>query len=138
MSDWKDSYSLGIKKIDDQHKKLVSLVGYLVDGYQKGKVKETLSEGLLELEEYIIVHFSEEESLMNIWGYPDLVAHRKSHNRFLDKFWEMKRKFEKDESLLISELCDYIAKLFHDHDLAEDRMYAQFFLDQLTASLKKR
>ncbi len=72
---WDDAYSLGIKNIDDQHKKLFDIVDKIFSLQESKDVKGNIRTILHELFEYIKVHFKDEEEFMKSINYPDLAYH---------------------------------------------------------------
>ncbi|MEA1890408.1 MAG: hemerythrin domain-containing protein, partial [Pseudomonadota bacterium] len=61
---WKEEYSVGIDSIDQQHKKLLSLINQLQTAVDYSTGKEFEREALDELVTYTKDHFSYEEGLM--------------------------------------------------------------------------
>ena len=81
MSDWRPEYSVGIAKIDDQHKSLFRLLGELsvaIIQINQNDIKYILN----TLENYMLYHFSSEEHLMDKYDYPDLEEHKNEHEEF--------------------------------------------------------
>ena len=62
--DWKENYSVGIAKLDDQHKKLVSFLNDLYSAMKAGKGTDVLDEVLKGMVAYTKTHFVTEENLM--------------------------------------------------------------------------
>ena len=58
--EWIDNYSVHIKEIDDQHKKLISLINQLEESANTGNFKDTVNNALEELMEYVHTHFETE------------------------------------------------------------------------------
>ena len=71
LFEWSEKYSVGIREIDDQHKKLIGLVARLQDAMREGKGKAVLDKVLAELIQYTRTHFAAEERIMQTNGYPD-------------------------------------------------------------------
>ena len=65
---WKDEYSVGIKSLDDDHRKLLNLINKLQTAvhYQTGDIFE--KEALDEVVAYTKYHFEREEKLMEEAG----------------------------------------------------------------------
>ncbi len=83
--EWSENLSVGIKEIDEQHKKLVSQINALHDGMRSGQGKDTLEKTLGELADYSQYHFKTEEKYMEKFGYPDFEKHREEHDAFVVK-----------------------------------------------------
>lgn len=76
---WKDSYELGIENIDAQHKKLFEITANLIkeiEGEQRPKVYKHI---IQFLNEYVIVHFRDEEAYFASIDYADQSKHKKQH-----------------------------------------------------------
>jgi hemerythrin-like metal-binding protein len=88
--EWKDSYSVGETKMDDQHKGLIVLINQL-GGEDEIGVREVLE----KLQEYVDVHFRDEEALLEKIGYPDLDKQKVEHETFAKWFGNLpeRRRF---------------------------------------------
>ena len=82
MITWTTSLEVGVKKVDDQHKELVDNINKLHAAMMERKGKEVVGNILNFLKSYAISHFSTEESLMRLNGYPNYEAHKKLHEDF--------------------------------------------------------
>ena len=91
---WSDRLSVGVQSIDDQHRKMVSLLSQLHDGIMSGKGKIALGGILQALIEYTTMHFTYEEDLLARSGYPDGAAHRKEHADLLLQIRDIRRQYE--------------------------------------------
>jgi len=83
LYDWKPSYSVKVKRCDDDHKKLFALINDLHGAMQSGKGAKVIEKVAGELEDYAKFHFSAEEALMAGTKYPALAAHRIEHQNFV-------------------------------------------------------
>ncbi len=83
--EWKDEYSVGVKSIDDDHKKLLNLINNFQTAvrYRTGKAFE--KESLDEVIAYTKYHFDREEKMMQEAGYPDIEAHKEIHRAMIAK-----------------------------------------------------
>lgn len=82
---WDEEYSIGIKNIDTQHKKLFSIVNrlYLLEENSKN-LKEELRAVLHDFSDYTKTHFQEEEEYMRSIGYDKLQEHIELHQELID------------------------------------------------------
>lgn len=85
---WKPEYSVGIDLIDDDHKKLLSLINNLQAAvhYHTGYAFE--KKALDELVDYTRFHFEREEALMKEHDYPDYELHCAEHREMIGKVEE--------------------------------------------------
>lgn len=89
MINWKDSYDIGVEKIDCQHRQLLAKLNEFFDACSKQQGKEQIEETLKFLKEYTLEHFSSEESLMVDIDFPELTEHRKTHAEFVQTVLEL-------------------------------------------------
>lgn len=95
--EWTEDLSVGVAKIDEQHKELFRRINSLVDAIKSKTCKYKISDVIRFLEDYIIEHFSEEEGFMTRHGYPDYAAHKALHEEFMQSFAELKVGLEEIE-----------------------------------------
>src|SRR5690349_10560035 len=76
---WGPKLCVGIKDIDDQHKKLVEIVNKLNDAMVAGHGREVIGPTLGELIRYTQRHFADEERLMARHQYEHTVEHKAQH-----------------------------------------------------------
>ena len=79
---WKDSYRLGVDRIDEQHMELFRMTEELVTAAKNGATVETFQKILAFLKDYVIYHFRDEEAYQASIGYSGLEAHREEHRQF--------------------------------------------------------
>ncbi len=125
--EWKDSYCVGIDKIDKQHQKLVSLVNDFYEAMSAGKANSVLGEIFEELINYTIIHFDTEEELMTRFGYSAIFTHQKEHNDLKQKVMEYKAKFENGSTLMVIDLSKFLKEWLANHILKTDMAYSEFF-----------
>jgi hemerythrin len=124
---WKNSLSVGVVEIDDQHKKLVALINKLFDAMSQGKSKEIMQAVLAELSNYVITHFATEEKLMKQFGYEDYENHKKEHKYFIDSLNEFKIKFSAGNVAISLELLNFLKDWLLKHIIGTDRKYIALF-----------
>lgn len=105
---WKDEYRIGVRLIDNEHKKLFEMVDELAlivkeseyDLIRKGKCQDAI----VFMKAYVVLHFSDEEEYMKSIEYPHLELHRKIHQEFTEEIAEYEADLEKngytDEKIL--------------------------------------
>ncbi|MEJ2697293.1 MAG: bacteriohemerythrin [Candidatus Sulfobium sp.] len=94
---WTEDLSVGIEEIDEQHKELISRINDLVDSVRQKACKYKIGDVIKFLEEYIVVHFGEEEELMRKHDYPEYKSHKARHEYFMREFAELRKELEKLE-----------------------------------------
>ncbi len=89
---WKESYRLGVERIDKQHQKLFKMTGALVQAARDGAGEETYKKALYFLKEYVVYHFQDEEDYQRAIGYSRLEEHIQQHREFAGKVQEYEEK----------------------------------------------
>lgn len=79
---WKDSYRLGVERIDNQHIELFRMTEDLVNAVKNGARIETYQKALAFLKDYVIYHFQDEEAYQASIGFSGLEAHKAEHRQF--------------------------------------------------------
>lgn len=126
---WSDEYSVSIREIDDQHKKLFDLINDLHDAMKAGKGKDVLEKVLLELTSYTEFHFSSEEILMQNCKYPDYKQHKVKHDEFTKKVKEFEQKYLNGSFLLSREIVQYLIDWLTGHIKESDKQYSMFIIN---------
>lgn len=91
---WSDAMSVGVPSLDDQHKKMLTLLNQLHDGMMTGKDKLALGDVLKALISMTAIHFKYEEELLARSGYPDDATHRGEHAVLTRQVIEIRRQYE--------------------------------------------
>lgn len=79
---WKDSYRLGVDRIDQQHIELFRMTEELVNAVKGGAAVETYQKALQFLKDYVIYHFKDEEDYQASIHYSGMAAHKEEHRQF--------------------------------------------------------
>ncbi|MEA2062286.1 MAG: bacteriohemerythrin [Gemmatimonadota bacterium] len=129
LINWDDSLSVNVAEIDSQHQQLVKIINELHDAMLEGKDKETLSNVLLELSNYVETHFATEEEYFEKYGYEGTSSHIFEHNNFIDKVLEFKRDFDEGKTTLSDDVMHFLKKWLVNHIEGSDKRYTQCFND---------
>jgi hemerythrin len=128
--EWSDDLSVGVERIDAQHRELIARTNALLAAVRGGDrpASEAAMQTLLYLSAYVEEHFTDEERLMEDAGFPALAAHRVEHDRFKLALRTLVRRFSLggiDEVLrqaIELEVCGWIVR----HVLGSDREIGRF------------
>jgi len=126
---WEDKYSIGIQRIDDQHKKLFDFFNFYYDSIAFGNTMESTKVTLENLIEYASYHFHDEEELMvSISGF-DYTNHFNEHKSFFEKVQEFRDRHDSKEKITY-ELFDFMKEWVLNHILISDQEIARYIKDQ--------
>ena len=127
---WKDSFSVGIPSIDDQHKKLVQIINHLFSEFSKGITDEFLNEIIKELEKYTVYHFSYEEKFMELYNYAGYKDHKAEHNLFIKKIKNYKETLSKDNKKEVIDFLTFLKNWLLKHIMGTDKQYMKLFQEK--------
>jgi len=124
---WSLGYSVGVKEIDNQHKKLVKIIERLFKSINEMSTKKSLKKILNDLAEFAVYHFETEEKYFKKFKYAGSKSHIKEHERFKKKVSGLIKRFDEDKMELSFELIDYLENWLLHHLQYEDQKYVQCF-----------
>ena len=120
---WDPKYSVGVKDIDDQHRKLINLIAQLQGVLDQGAVsrKNELFVVLKALIDYTHYHFEAEEQLMEEIRYSDRDGHKVLHQTLIDQIQDILKRAKQGESLNVFDLIGFLKSWLIDHIMKEDK-----------------
>ncbi|MCH3963870.1 MAG: hemerythrin family protein [Clostridium sp.] len=141
MFEWKDIYSCGVKRIDDEHKRLFEIGQSIYDLVKNqdnflytDKILDEILDNIDNLREYTIYHFEDEERLMQLYDYPGYKAQKVVHDKFIDKIENLDlESIEENPQEEVLKLLDFVYNWISDHILGMDLKLKDYF-EQLRPS----
>ncbi len=127
LIDWDDSFSVHVKEIDGEHRKIVEMINELHDAMHRKRGKEALTGILHGLIDYAATHFKTEEKYFAEFGYPDAKMHESEHAEFAGKIAEFRKAFDAGKLGLSIDVMDYLDGWITNHIKVVDKKYSQFF-----------
>ncbi len=124
--EWSDDFATTVHCVDEQHKKLVSMVNDLHKAMTTGKGNEALAGILTGLKEYVIQHFGDEEKLQQQAGYPGFLHHKKIHTQFVAKLVDLENNFKEGRVGISMELMDFLKDWLLQHIMGTDQKYVPY------------
>ena len=89
---WNAAYSIGIDEIDEQHKKLISIINELYDAHSKGMGQVIIADTITKLFDYTNEHFSMEQEMQIQYKFPNSAAHKDEHKEFVSRLEALKQE----------------------------------------------
>lgn len=126
---WKEEFALGISEIDEQHKKILTIINNLSEIFQDKKhhEQEVVNKIIQELDDYAVYHFQTEEKYFELFNYEDADAHIKIHNQYREKITEWRQRYEKDnDPKIFFDISEFLQNWWVWHINNTDRAYIPF------------
>ena len=121
---WDQTYSVSVRKLDEQHQKLFALLNALHDAMRQGSGQAIVQDTLRELATYTVTHFRAEEELMRRTNYPGLAAHQVEHQRFVDKVNQLTQDLQAGRNVSSMQVVGFIKDWLAGHIRKTDRSYS--------------
>ncbi|GLQ30855.1 hypothetical protein GCM10007876_13340 [Litoribrevibacter albus] len=122
---WKDEYSVGVKVLDNDHKKLISLLNQFKTAYDYYTETEFERQALEELVAYTKFHFEREEKYMAETGYPDLENHKRQHLTMISQVESFVEKYKREGHDSLNEVSDFLTHWLLNHINGTDKQYSK-------------
>lgn len=90
---WTPDLSVGVEKIDNQHKTWFEHAEKLFDAGKKHQAKEHIGELLDFLDNYTKKHFADEEQYMLSIHYPGYAEQKKAHTAFIAQLGKLHEEY---------------------------------------------
>jgi len=133
MFDWNNSYSVQIGSIDAQHQTLFRIAAELHSAMANGQGKTAVARTLDRLIQYVSMHFSHEERLMRLHGYPDFAAHKAEHDALTKQVVQFQQEFQAGRAIVTVQLLRFLKEWLQNHIQGSDQKYAPFLREKAVA-----
>ena len=117
---WDESLSVGNRKIDDQHKWLISLVNKLYENINS-RSEILINNTIIELYQHTLTHFDDEDNLMKEYKYHERNEHNKEHESFRKSLNTIMAKFVRKEEYITESTVAFLIDWFTDHVAKTDK-----------------
>ena len=91
---WTTDLSVGVNRIDEQHKIWFDKANQLFEAGKSGQSKTYISQMLKFLDDYTKQHFADEERYMTSIQYPEIQAQKAAHAAFIQELDKLKKDFD--------------------------------------------
>jgi hemerythrin-like metal-binding protein len=125
---WSPAMSVGITRLDRDHKILINLINRLEKASAGGDGAPRLMAEVLEiLVAYTVFHFSREEAVMEACGYPALPHHHEEHVALTLEVQDWQQRFREDPASVVPlEMLHFLKGWLNHHILLQDMAYRSY------------
>ena len=126
---WNVSYEVGVPHVDKQHRQLVDLINSLYNAClgEKTELDETFTSVMKELVEYVMVHFKDEEMIMEQINYPGLKEHKQKHELFVKEILKSVNAYKNGKQFVPNAFVRFLRDWLFNHILIDDKTWAQYY-----------
>jgi hemerythrin len=128
--EWEDTYNIGVKEIDIQHRGLFDIISKLSASRRYETEGKYFFAMLNQLVDYTKIHFATEERYMQEAQYPKLVEHQREHTVFMTEVMKLVRDCEKKEPDIQQKILNFLKDWYMVHIMGTDRDYQKAFMDK--------
>jgi hemerythrin len=125
--EWKDSYNIGVKEIDIQHRGLFDIISKLFTSRSYEPDGKYFILTLNKFLEYAQLHFETEERYMRDAHYPNYAEHQHEHELFIAQASQWVQGVESKESDAENKTLDFLKDWYLAHILGTDRDLEKWF-----------
>lgn len=127
--EWNENLSVGIAKVDEQHKMLIKMMEELDQAIRANEASEVVEDVLTNLFNYAQAHFTLEEELFRKHKYPEMALHELEHQRFIAKAFSFKERLSAKRPGLAIELLNFLSNWILNHIELTDKRYSKHLHD---------
>lgn len=134
LSVWQDIYSVDVKAIDNQRKRLFEIANRFHAAYELGAGRPVLAGLFKELVDYTVTHFADEERMLLACGYADYDRHKANHEKLVSLVLSYQRRMESSEPDVEPQAMNFIRTWLNGHVLGMDRNYREWVCGEPAAT----
>lgn len=123
--EWKDTYNIGVKEIDDQHRQLADMITRLEKALSTELVNKEIGNTLKFLVDYTKKHFAAEEEVMVGSGFPGLSQHKELHKNLINDVMGVLLGLKKGRAIEPEKLITFLTNWLINHILEEDKQIGE-------------
>ncbi|MDR1909915.1 MAG: bacteriohemerythrin [Spirochaetaceae bacterium] len=126
---WSQTFSVGIKIIDDQHRELLELTNDMFRhcvGEEKAE-REYFEKVIHDAVDYVKIHFATEEKIMLKTGYAGYAEHKREHESFVLNVVEQIQAYNAGKPLVLNTFTRFLKEWILTHIAVSDKRYFEHF-----------
>jgi len=132
---WSPELSVGVPEIDADHKVLIELISQINNRSDLPEAFTIVGTVLAALSDYTEYHFTREERMQQVVGFPNADAHHQRHVILRQQVLDyLARYMANPEDVDTQELYLFLHRWLFEHILNEDMQYAPYCANNPKAS----
>ncbi len=127
LFEWSDMFSVNVKEMDEQHKKLIGILNFFHDEKLAKRDEKALGKVLDDLIDYTKTHFKREEELMEQYEYPEYTVQKSEHDSLVLKVEVMQKRYYTGNTSIATDVAILLNDWLAEHIMIEDKKYGVHF-----------
>jgi len=126
--EWVPAFEVGVKTVDDQHRRLVGMLNALGKAIDETHGKDAIMAIVGEMKDYAQYHFQTEEQAMDATDYPRRSPHKQEHDSFIEEVLDAAEALESGGNVTPQEVWTFLRTWLTDHILGSDKAMGQYLI----------
>ena len=124
---WDQTFSVGIERIDEQHKNLIKMINTIIDVSGTDVSREVISTVLNNMQQYATEHFDTEEKYMIKYGFSGYNQHKAAHTGYKRRAAMLCVEAMQQSKAAETDILEFLASWWIRHLLKMDMQYKALF-----------
>ena len=125
---WEKSMSVGVDKLDQQHRVLIRIINRIGPEAEKGDTRSIVENSINLLIKYAREHFVEEEEYLILADYIHLEEHQHKHKILIEQVLKLSAEIDRGVDIDLFALRIFLQNWLIDHIMQEDKKYSQYLI----------
>ena len=121
--EWTSDFDVGVKAVDEQHKRLVEMLNVLGKAIDENHGKDAIMGIVEEMKQYAQYHFQTEEDAMEATDYPKRSPHKQEHDSFIEQVLDAADALESGGKITPQEVWTFLRTWLTEHILGSDKAF---------------
>ena len=127
---WSPMFSVNVPYIDNQHRKLFSLINDLYSSIKEPYLEGNIFQKLNDFLHYSEMHFKDEEDILELIKFPQmkLRRHKKTHEDIIEQVYKFNDQLSKGDEKVIYNLEYFLNSWVIRHILVNDKEFQPYLV----------
>ena len=127
---WSKMFSLNVPYIDNQHKKLFTLMNDLYSALKEPTLEGSIFQKLNDYLHYSELHFKDEEDILELIGFPQVKfkRHKRIHASIIEQVYKFNDELTKGDEKVLYNLEYFLNSSVIRHILINDKEFQPYLV----------
>jgi hemerythrin len=125
LMNWNPGMSVGVKILDEDHKKLIAMINELHTSMLQGQSNDVVGGVLRRLANYTVEHFQREEKFFAATKFPGAAGHIREHEKLKAQVMAEIQKFQSGTTGIGMETLTFLRDWLKHHIQESDKSYSE-------------